>query len=237
MIKTRIIQAVFALSLILPTVSLAEWKNLATQCSAIPQDNVYIKQNQVEIYGTSGNLIITKEGDVLRDNQKLALSDTARVKAKSYQASLRHDLPYLLTGANQQIDSFHNVLDDLLVKVNDGKGREQLKTMKSRLQKQMQVIIQTSDEGLELNIDSIKTIGKETQNIIQQGLGAIAQETLNGMTIKELKDFSKVNNLQSALQKTWVAQYAKSRNFVDDACGKIRSLEDQRIALLRDLPA
>lgn len=237
MVFTQYLRAsLLAVSLLVSPFIQAKSVNWQEQCGTIPQDNIFINSKQVEIYGKDGALVITPNGEVTRNDVPLNLSAETKAKAKLYQESLRRDLPYVYEGAKAQAESFYQTLDKLLVDANNGRGRAQLKTMKQQLDQQIAKIVVTKSDGMAFHVDKAKEVEQESQRIVEQGLGAIVQESVNGLTLKELKDLSRVNNLQTALRKTWLQQYQKSRNFVDDACAKARQIEQQRSALIRDLP-
>lgn len=229
--------SLLAVSLLFSPFTQAKNVNWQEQCGTIPQDNIYINAKQVGIYGKDGVYVITPTGDVTRNDVPLTLSDEAKAKAKLYQQSLRRDLPYIYDGAKGQAESFYQAMDELLVKANNGRGRTQLKTMKQQLDQQIAKIVVPLNDGMEFHVDKAKEVEQESQRIVEQGLGAIVQESINGLTLKELKDLGRVNELQTALRKTWLLQYQKSRNFVDDACAKARIIEQQRGDFIRALPA
>lgn len=209
------------------------------QCNVVPQDDIHIKAQQVDIYGASGTMMITPDGGVVRNGTRLELSNDAREKAKAYQASLRKDLPYIYKGANEQIDDFHKLLDSVLAKKlnNNSKTRANLLNLKQQLVAQLNKVLKPTNDGMIFDHQAIKLVERESKTLIQQGLGAIVQDSINEMGTQGLQGLlGGLDDLQGSLQKAWKTQQQKSMVFAGETCNRVKALEDQRQAMLRAFP-
>lgn len=208
------------------------------QCSVIPQDNIHIKSQRVEVSGPNGNLTITPEGNITRNGVVLTVPNNVKNQAKVYQNKLRKDLPYVYKGVNQQINDFHSSLDALLSKKlgNNSKTRAHLKEMKQQLTEQLNRVLMPTKDGIVFNAEMIKSVEKDGQTIIQQRLGAIVQDGINEMGSQGLQGLlGGLDELQASMQTVWNKQLQQGMAFANEACGKARELEDQKLALIRAL--
>lgn len=225
---------IFIVLVMLPTPLWASY-----QCGVVPQDDIHVKAQQVEIYGASGTLVIYPNGDVVRNGARQTLSDDARAKAIAYQSSLRRDLPYLYKGANEQINSFHRALDNVLSqKLNSGsKTRGRLTELKNNLVAQLNRVLKPTGDGMIFDHQAIKTVEQEGKVIIQRGLGAVVQDGINEMGSQGLQGLlGGLDDLQGSMQKAWQTQLQQSSSFANEACNRMAALENQRQALIRALP-
>lgn len=89
---------------------------------------------------------------------------------------------------------------------------------------------------------------KEGQTLVNQTLGGVLQDSINEMGAKGLLQAGKSDNplqavlgnlggLQQAIRSEWDKQDNDLRAFGQQACERVQSLDSQRKALLKALPA
>lgn len=233
-------------SVTLCLLALLSWQAQAEyQCEVNPQDDIFITPQQVRIVGASGNVLITPQGDVTRNDTSLTLSAAQRQQAKAYQADLRQQLPWIDQGARQHLEKARVSLDKVIVQElgSDSNVRNRLTTLNTQLQQQMNRIIEKRDDGLAFHHQAIKQVEQDGRQIVQQTMGGVLQDSLNEMGVKQLSGggnplqamMGNLGNLQQSIQTEWNNQELTFQRFGKDVCQRVISLENQRKQLLQSI--
>ncbi|QDX30912.1 YggN family protein [Dickeya poaceiphila] len=214
----------------------------AYQCPVQPQDDIIISPQSVKVVGTSGNLQISPQGDVLSNGSALNLNAAQRQQAKSYQAELRQQLPWIDEGAKQHLEKARQALDKVIVQQlgSDSNVRNRLGTLDEQLKQQMNRIIEHRSDGLTFHHQAIKQVEQDGQQIVERTMGGVLQDSLNEMGVKQLGGggnplqamMGNLGGLQQAIQTEWKNQEADFQRFGHDVCNRVTSLENQRQMLL-----
>ena len=215
------------------------------QCSVKPQDDIVLSPQSVQVVGASGNLIITPTGDVQR-NGKAATVDTAtRQKAIDYQTALRRDLPWIDQGARQRLEKGRVALDKVIVEKlgQESNVRNRLTSLDTQLKQQMNRIIEHRDDGLTFHHQAIDQVRQDGEQLVQNALGGVVQDSLNEMGSKQAGNGSNplqaimgnLGGLQQSIQAEWKNQEKDFQNFGHEVCNRVTTLEDQRKAMIAGL--
>ncbi|VXD00952.1 conserved hypothetical protein; periplasmic protein [Enterobacterales bacterium 8AC] len=216
------------------------------QCNVNPQDDVIISPQSVQVAGASGNLLISRDGDVTRNGQVLSLNDSQRQKAFSYQSALRKDLPWIDQGAQQHLEKARVALDNVIVQQlgSSSNVRNRLTTLNTQLKQQMGRIIEYRSDGLAFHHKAIAQVEQDGRNLVQQSMGGVLQDSLNEMGIKQAANangnplqalMGNLGGLQQAIQGEWSKQEQSFQNFGRDVCNRVTALETQRKSLINAL--
>ncbi|WP_370553340.1 DUF2884 family protein [Edwardsiella tarda] len=222
----------------------------AWQCQVKPQDDIIIGAQQVQIVGASGNLQIARDGAVTRDGHPLALSADARRQAETLQRDIRRDVPWIDQGIQTRLDRARGALDNIIVEQlgSDSHVRQRLATLDTQLKAQMNRVLEKRSDGYAFHHQAIAQVEKEGQTLVNQTLGGVLQDSINEMGAKGLLQAGKSDNplqavlgnlggLQQAIRSEWDKQDNDLRAFGQQACERVQSLDNQRKALLKALPA
>ncbi|WLS79668.1 DUF2884 domain-containing protein [Erwinia pyri] len=215
------------------------------QCSVKPQDDIVLSPQSVQVVGASGNLTITPTGDVQR-NGKAATVDTAtRQKAIDYQTALRRDLPWIDQGARQRLEKGRLALDKVIVEKlgQDSNVRNRLTSLDTQLKQQMNRIIEHRDDGLTFHHQAIDQVRQDGEQLVQNAMGGVVQDSLNEMGSKQAGNGSNplqaimgnLGGLQQSIQAEWKNQEKDFQNFGHEVCNRVTTLEDQRKAMIAGL--
>lgn len=215
------------------------------QCSVKPQDDIVLSPQSVQVVGASGNLTITPTGDVQR-NGKAATVDTAtRQKAIDYQTALRRDLPWIDQGARQRLEKGRIALDKVIVEKlgQDSNVRNRLTSLDTQLKQQMNRIIEHRDDGLTFHHQAIDQVRQDGEQLVQNAMGGVVQDSLNEMGSKQAGNGSNplqaimgnLGGLQQSIQAEWKNQEKDFQNFGHEVCNRVTTLEDQRKAMIAGL--
>ena len=158
------------------------------RCEVNPQDDLFITSQQLRVVGASGNLVISPQGDVTRNDAALTLNATQRHQAQAYQSDVRQQLPWIDQGARQHLEKARVALDKVIVQElgSDSNVRNRLTTLDTQLKQQMDRIIEHRPEGLAFHHQAIKQVEQDGRQIVQQTLGGVLQDSLNEMGVKRL---------------------------------------------------
>jgi hypothetical protein len=215
------------------------------QCSVKPQDDIVLSPQSVQVVGANGNLTITPTGDVQR-NGKAATVDTAtRQKAIDYQTALRRDLPWIDQGARQRLEKGRVALDKVIVEKlgQDSNVRNRLTSLDTQLKQQMNRIIEHRDDGLTFHHQAIDQVRQDGEQLVQNAMGGVVQDSLNEMGSKQAGNGSNplqaimgnLGGLQQSIQAEWKNQEKDFQNFGHEVCNRVTTLEDQRKAMIAGL--
>lgn len=209
------------------------------QCGVNPQDDIIISPQNVQVTGSSGNLVITPAGEVQRNGQPASVDNATRQKAIDYQAALRRDLPWIDHGARQRLETGRVALDKVIVNKlgPDSKVRGRLTKLDEQLKQQMNRIIEHRSDGLAFHHKAIEQVRQDGEKLVQSAMGGVIQDSLNEMGSKVNGDnplqavMGNLGGLQQAVQAEWSKQEADFQNFGHEVCNRVTDLEAQRKAL------
>lgn len=213
----------------------------AWECSVKPQDDVVIKPQSVQVVGANGNLEISPQGDVRLNGQKVAVNNAQRQQAIDYQNALRRDLPWIDTGASSRLEKGRIALDKVIVEKlgADSNVRNRLTTLNGQLKQQMNRIIEHRDDGLTFHHQAIDQVRADGERLVQSTMGGVLQDSLNEMGSKQASGsnplqaiMGNLGGLQQSIQAEWSNQEQDFKNFGQEVCNRVISLEDQRRKLV-----
>ncbi|HAB26005.1 MAG: DUF2884 domain-containing protein [Pantoea sp.] len=213
----------------------------AWECSVKPQDDVVIKPQSVQVVGANGNLEISPQGDVQLNGQKVTVNNAQRQQAIDYQNALRRDLPWIDTGASSRLEKGRIALDKVIVEKlgADSNVRNRLTTLNGQLKQQMNRIIEHRDDGLTFHHQAIDQVRADGERLVQSTMGGVLQDSLNEMGSKQASGsnplqaiMGNLGGLQQSIQAEWSNQEQDFKNFGQEVCNRVISLEDQRKKLV-----
>ncbi len=213
----------------------------AWECSVKPQDDVVIKPQSVQVVGANGNLEISPQGDVRLNGQKVAVNNAQRQQAIDYQNALRRDLPWIDTGASSRLEKGRIALDKVIVEKlgADSNVRNRITTLNGQLKQQMNRIIEHRDDGLTFHHQAIDQVRADGERLVQSTMGGVLQDSLNEMGSKQASGsnplqaiMGNLGGLQQSIQAEWSNQEQDFKNFGQEVCNRVISLEDQRKKLV-----
>jgi len=213
----------------------------AWECSVKPQDDVVIKPQSVQVVGANGNLEISPQGDVQLNGQKVAVNSAQRQQAIDYQNALRRDLPWIDNGASTRLEKGRVALDKVIVEKlgADSNVRNRLTTLNGQLKQQMNRIIEHRDDGLTFHHQAIDQVRADGERLVQSTMGGVLQDSLNEMGSKQASGsnplqaiMGNLGGLQQSIQAEWSNQEQDFKNFGQEVCNRVISLEDQRKKLV-----
>jgi len=213
----------------------------AWECSVKPQDDVVIKPQSVQVVGANGNLEISPQGDVRLNGQKVAVNNAQRQQAIDYQNALRRDLPWIDAGASSRLEKGRIALDKVIVEKlgADSNVRNRLTTLNGQLKQQMNRIIEHRDDGLTFHHQAIDQVRADGERLVQSTMGGVLQDSLNEMGSKQASGsnplqaiMGNLGGLQQSIQAEWSNQEQDFKNFGQEVCNRVISLEDQRKKLV-----
>ena len=219
------------------------------QCSVTPQDDLVITPAYVQVIGKSGEMKITPDGQITRDGKSLTLSAAQSADAKRYQSGVRQDVPWIKQQAVNRIGKSRQAVDKVLIKEmgQDSKLRGHLTTLEADLNKQVDRIIETRPDGYAFHHQAIKQVEQDGRAQIQQRLGGMLQDAINEIGRKQLlagltgdknaagAALSGLDGLQKSLQQAVREQEGDFKQFSKQVCGKVTTLEQQRLQLMNSL--
>ncbi|OQP31563.1 YggN family protein [Pantoea latae] len=213
----------------------------AWECSVKPQDDVVLKPQSVQVVGANGNLQISPQGDVQFNGQKVAVNSAQRQQAIDYQNALRRDLPWIDNGASSRLEKGRVALDRVIVEKlgADSNVRNRLTTLNGQLKQQMNRIIEHRDDGLTFHHQAIDQVRADGERLVQSTMGGVLQDSLNEMGTKQASGsnplqaiMGNLGGLQQSIQAEWSNQEQDFKNFGQEVCNRVISLEDQRKKLV-----
>ncbi|WP_313382920.1 DUF2884 domain-containing protein [Pantoea sp.] len=213
----------------------------AWECSVKPQDDVIIKPQSVQVVGANGNLEISPQGDVQLNGQKVAVNNAQRQQAIDYQNALRRDLPWIDSGASSRLEKGRVALDKVIVEKlgADSNVRNRLTTLNGQLKQQMNRIIEHRDDGLTFHHQAIDQVRADGERLVQSTMGGVLQDSLNEMGSKQASGsnplqaiMGNLGGLQQSIQAEWSNQEQDFKNFGQEVCNRVISLEERRKKLV-----
>lgn len=213
----------------------------AWECSVKPQDDVVLKPQSVQVVGANGNLQISPQGDVQLNGKQVAVNNAQRQQAIDYQNALRRDLPWIDNGASSRLEKGRVALDKVIVEKlgADSNVRNRLTTLNGQLKQQMNRIIEHRDDGLTFHHQAIDQVRADGERLVQSTMGGVLQDSLNEMGTKQASGsnplqaiMGNLGGLQQSIQAEWSNQEQDFKNFGQEVCNRVISLEDQRKKLV-----
>jgi Protein of unknown function (DUF2884). len=216
------------------------------QCSVTPKDDVILNPQTVQVKGENGNLVITPDGNVMFNGKQYTLSAAQREQAKDYQTELRSALPWIDEGARSRVDKSRAALDKIITEQVGASSsmHNRLTKLDAQLKEQMNRIIEHRSDGLTFHYKGIDQVRADGQNLVNQAMGGLLQDSINEMGAKAVLKgggnplqgiLGSMGGLQTAVQNEWKNQEADFQKFGKDVCSRVVSLEDSRKALVGSL--
>ncbi|WP_367143665.1 DUF2884 domain-containing protein [Pantoea stewartii] len=216
----------------------------AWECSVKPQDDVVISPQNVQVVGANGNLVISPQGDVQFNGQKITMNADSRQQAINYQNALRRDLPWIDNGATSRLEKGRLALDKIITEHVGESSRlhSRLATLNAQLKTQMNRIIEHRSDGLTFHHQAIDQVRADGQQLVNQAMGGILQDSINEMGTKAMTNgggsglqglMGNLGGLQNAIQSEWNNQETDFQQFGKDVCNRVISLEKDRKTLVK----
>ncbi|MBS9441126.1 DUF2884 domain-containing protein [Photorhabdus heterorhabditis] len=218
------------------------------ECQVNPQNDIIITPKSVQVVGASGNLQISPDGSIIRDGNHLNLNTEQRQKARRYQQALRQDLPWIKQETSKHLITARKSLDKVVVDTmgKDSNMRNRLSELESGLNKQIDQIIEIRSDGMAFHHQAIKQVEKDSRSLIEQSLGGVLQDSINEIGNKQFSLngdnnqalqslLGSLGGLQNNLKAEWKVQEEDFQRFGKKVCGKVSTLEQQRIELLNSI--
>ncbi|MCT4708371.1 DUF2884 domain-containing protein [Enterobacteriaceae bacterium H11S18] len=216
------------------------------KCSVTPKDDVVINPQSVQVVGENGNMVIAPDGSLQFNGKAQTLNATQRQLAVKYQQALRTDLPWINNGALTRVEKGRVALDKIITKeVGESSNmRGRLTKLDAQLKEQMNRIIEQRQDGLTFHYKAIDQVRADGQQLVNQAMGGILQDSINEMGAKAVLKgggnplqgvLGSLGGLQTAVQNEWNNQQKDFEQFGRDVCSRVVSLEGQRKGLVETL--
>ncbi|NBD00377.1 DUF2884 family protein [Atlantibacter hermannii] len=216
------------------------------KCSVTPRDDVVLNPQTVQVVGENGNLVIGPDGSVQFNGQQKNLTAAQRQQALNYQKALRTDLPWIQQGALSRVEKGRVALDRVITQEVGASSnmRNRLTSLDAQLKAQMNRIIEQRSDGLTFHYKAIDQVRADGQQLVNQAMGGILQDSINEMGAKAVLKgggnplqgvLGSLGGLQTAIQNEWKTQEQDFQQFGRDVCQRVISLEDQRTKLVTSL--
>ncbi|QFH69981.1 MULTISPECIES: DUF2884 domain-containing protein [Enterobacteriaceae] len=216
------------------------------KCSVTPRDDVVLSPQTVQVVGENGNLVIGPDGSVQFNGQQKNLTAAQRQQALNYQKALRTDLPWIQQGALSRVEKGRVALDRVITQEVGASSnmRSRLTSLDAQLKTQMNRIIEQRSDGLTFHYKAIDQVRADGQQLVNQAMGGILQDSINEMGAKAVLKgggnplqgvLGSLGGLQTAIQNEWKTQEQDFQQFGRDVCQRVISLEDQRTKLVTSL--
>ncbi|MCA1922932.1 DUF2884 domain-containing protein [Buttiauxella noackiae] len=216
------------------------------KCSVTPRDDVVINPQSVQVVGENGNLVIAPDGSLKFNGKSHTLNATQRQLAVNYQKALRSDLPWINNGALTRVEKGRVALDKIIAQQagESSSMRGRLTKLDAQLKEQMNRIIETRQDGLTFHYKAIDQVRADGQQLVNQAMGGILQDSINEMGAKAVLKgggnplqnvLGSLGGLQTAVQNEWKNQEKDFEQFGRDVCSKVVTLEGQRKGLVETL--
>ena len=216
------------------------------KCSVTPRDDVVLSPQTVQVVGENGNLVIGPDGSVQFNGQQKNLTAAQRQQALNYQKALRTDLPWIQQGALSRVEKGRVALDRVITQEVGASSnmRNRLTSLDAQLKTQMNRIIEQRSDGLTFHYKAIDQVRADGQQLVNQAMGGILQDSINEMGAKAVLKgggnplqgvLGSLGGLPTAIQNEWKNQEQDFQQFGRDVCQRVISLEDQRTRLVTSL--
>ncbi|WP_312584456.1 DUF2884 domain-containing protein [Atlantibacter sp.] len=216
------------------------------KCSVTPRDDVVLSPQTVQVVGDNGNLVIGPDGSVQYNGEQKNLTAAQRQQALDYQKALRTDLPWIHQGALSRVEKGRVALDRVITQEVGANSnmRTRLTSLDAQLKTQMNRIIEPRSDGLTFHYKAIDQVRADGQQLVNQAMGGILQDSINEMGAKAVLKgggnplqgvLGSLGGLQTAIQNEWKNQEQDFQQFGRDVCQRVITLEGQRNKLVSGL--
>ncbi|WP_312317362.1 DUF2884 domain-containing protein [Atlantibacter hermannii] len=216
------------------------------KCSVTPRDDVVLNPQTVQVVGENGNLMIGPDGSVQYNSQTKNLTAAQRQQALDYQKALRTELPWIQQGALSRVEKGRVALDRVITQEVGASSnmRNRLTSLDAQLKTQMNRIIEQRSDGLTFHYKAIDQVRADGQQLVNQAMGGILQDSINEMGAKAVLKgggnplqgvLGSLGGLQTAIQNEWKKQEQDFQQFGRDVCQRVITLEGQRNKLVSGL--
>lgn len=216
------------------------------KCSVTPRDDVVLNPQTVQVVGENGNLVIGPDGSVQYNGQTKNLTAAQRQQALDYQKALRTELPWIQQGALSRVEKGRVALDRVITQEVGASSnmRNRLTSLDAQLKTQMNWIIEQRSDGLTFHYKAIDQVRADGQQLVNQAMGGILQDSINEMGAKAVLKgggnplqgvLGSLGGLQTAIQNEWKKQEQDFQQFGRDVCQRVITLEGQRNKLVSGL--
>lgn len=216
------------------------------KCSVTPRDDVVLSPQTVQVVGENGNLVIGTDGSVQYNGEQKNLTAAQRQQALDYQKALRTDLPWIHQGALSRVEKGRVALDRVITQEVGANSnmRTRLTSLDAQLKTQMNRIIEPRSDGLTFHYKAIDQVRADGQQLVNQAMGGILQDSINEMGAKAVLKgggnplqgvLGSLGGLQTAIQNEWKNQEQDFQQFGRDVCQRVITLEGQRNKLVSGL--
>ncbi|WP_165460428.1 DUF2884 domain-containing protein [Atlantibacter sp.] len=216
------------------------------KCSVTPRDDVVLSPQTVQVVGENGNLVIGPDGSVQYNGEQKNLTAAQRQQALDYQKALRTDLPWIHQGALSRVEKGRVALDRVITQEVGANSnmRTRLTSLDAQLKTQMNRIIEPRSDGLTFHYKAIDQVRADGQQLVNQAMGGILQDSINEMGAKAVLKgggnplqgvLGSLGGLQTAIQNEWKNQEQDFQQFGRDVCQRVITLEGQRNKLVSGL--
>ncbi|WP_312311342.1 DUF2884 domain-containing protein [Atlantibacter sp.] len=216
------------------------------KCSVTPRDDVVLSPQTVQVVGENGNLVIGPDGSVQYNGEQKNLTAAQRQQALDYQKALRTDLPWIQQGALSRVEKGRVALDRVITQEVGANSnmRTRLTSLDAQLKTQMNRIIEPRSDGLTFHYKAIDQVRADGQQLVNQAMGGILQDSINEMGAKAVLKgggnplqgvLGSLGGLQTAIQNEWKNQEQDFQQFGRDVCQRVITLEGQRNKLVSGL--
>ncbi len=216
------------------------------KCSVTPRDDVVLNPQTVQVVGENGNLVIGPDGSVQYNGQTKNLTAAQRQQALDYQKALRTELPWIQQGALSRVEKGRVALDRVITQEVGASSnmRNRLTSLDAQLKTQMNRIIEQRSDGLTFHYKAIDQVRADGQQLVNQAMGGILQDSINEMGAKAVLKgggnplqgvLGSLGGLQTAIQNEWKTQEQDFQQFGRDVCQRVITLEGQRNKLVSGL--
>ncbi|QJI72033.1 DUF2884 domain-containing protein [Citrobacter freundii] len=200
------------------------------QCSVTPRDDVILSPQTVQVKGENGDLIITQTGDVTFNGKQYNLNA----------------VPWIDEGARARVEKGRVALDKIIAKeVGESSNmRGRLTKLDAQLKEQMNRIIEHRTDGLTFHYKAIDQVRADGQQLVNQAMGGILQDSINEMGAKAVLKgggnplqgvLGSLGGLQTSIQNEWKNQEQDFQQFGKDVCARVVTLENDRKTLVSTL--
>ena len=216
------------------------------QCSVTPRDDVILTPQKVQVKGENGDLVIMPDGSLTYNGKQYSLNAAQREQAQDYQAGLRSSLPWIDDGARARVEKGRKALDKIITEQvgTSCSMHGRLTKLDAQLKTQMNRIIEHRSDGLTFHYKAIEQVRADGQQLVNQAMGGILQDSINEMGAKAVMKsggnplqnvLGNLGGLQTSIQNEWKNQEADFQQFGKDVCQRVVSLEESRKALTSSL--
>ena len=216
------------------------------QCSVTPRDDVILSPQTVQVKGENGDLVIKPDGNLTFNGKAYALNAAQREQAQDYQAGLRSSLPWIDEGARTRVEKGRAALDKIITEQVGASSsmHSRLTKLDAQLKAQMGRIIEHRNDGLTFHYKAIDQVRADGQQLVNQAMGGILQDSINEMGAKAVLKgggnplqgvLGSLGGLQTSIQNEWKNQEQDFQQFGKDVCSRVVTLENDRKTLVSTL--